>query len=378
MKKLFLTCILIILIFSYISDSKDVNGNTRKNPTTSNIKDVVSTISPLTVTSANWGKVRINRPKFPSGPYPVPVGQEAIKFYNFGSERVTLTDVLLNVISGDGNSFIFDRLSFINLIINAQDSVLIPVTFQPDICGEHHIRLSFLNSANQSNVNSDLIGFGVLPKLFTHGYDFGRTVPYDFVNMVTKKIAFKNLDYEWADTVTISDFVDDPPGSVLGGINGTNFGTGGFRYNKAAICLPVKIAPGDSLAFDAEYVSTKLRNDTARITTVSDAEKEVTSVWNGQGVTEVYENPFINNNLEIYSETFSNSLRYKFRLGQAAEALITINDISGISVKNIDVFNCNDGVTQGTVNISDLQSGSYFCTLKTNKFSETKKFVVIR
>ncbi len=230
----------------------------------------------------DWKKVRIDRPTFPKGPYKPSI--ETVWFYNDGTQDVTITDVSLKSISGDSTAFIFKRSDFVNLTIRKGDSIVVPVTFQPKAVGRYELELSFENNAHIEGVKTILKGIGILPKLRTRDYNFGRTVVNDFSNIQTRKIEIENVSYEWQDTVYIQDLVMAPAGGIQEDMTG--WGSEGFRYNKSTLSMPTLLNPGDVLSFDAEFVAPKIELSRASISTVSEAESEVTSIWTGLGYSQ--------------------------------------------------------------------------------------------
>ncbi len=229
----------------------------------------------------DWGRVRIDRPVFPRGPYQPSI--PTVWFYNDGTQDVTITDVQVNVLKGKESAFKFNRADFVNLTVPLQDSVLVPVTFQPDSVGEYEVNLVFLSDAG-INVISNLKGVGLLPVLRTSNYDFDTTIVNDFTNIQTNKVMIENVNYEWADTVNIQDLVMNPAGGISEDMSG--WGSEGFRYDKASLNMPVLLNPGEVMSIDAEFVAAKVGDALASVTTVSEAESDVTSEWTGFGYTQ--------------------------------------------------------------------------------------------
>jgi hypothetical protein len=230
----------------------------------------------------DWMKVRINRTAFPRGPYQPDI--QTVWFYNDGSQDVTITNVNVNAVKGDQTAFKYNVGSFYSLVVPKGDSVFVPVTFQPDAVGEYELHLTFDNDANIPGVEAKLKGIGILPKLETSDYAFGTTIVNDFLDIKTQKVVFKNVNYQWEDTVYIQDLVVAP----AGGIETTKlaWGTEGFRYDKANASLPKLLNPGETLEFDAEFVAAKVGAASASLRTISEAEADVTSNWTGAGITQ--------------------------------------------------------------------------------------------
>ena len=249
----------------------------------------MSKVPGLNANSYDWQSVRIDRPQFPKGPYPCAVGQEAIKIWNDGSEPTSISDVNITVVKGDASAFInantnkpISKIDFIGMTVDtgSANSKMVPIVFQPKAVGEYEIKLDYVNSANLP-VSSTLKGIGLLPKLQTYDYDFGKTVVQDYANTQTRRIKIESINYQFADTVYIQDLILNPAGSISQNL--TAWGTDGWRFDKAALGLPKLMNPGDSLVFDAYFVATKTVPVASTVKTQSEAEADVTSNWTGDG-----------------------------------------------------------------------------------------------
>ncbi len=253
----------------------------------------------LSTNSYDYKAVRIDRPAFPRGPYTCAVGKEAIKFWNDGSEPTNITNVVITTVKGDASAFIntitnkpITNSDFIGMTVDTgmANAKMVPYVFQPKAVGDYEVTISYENSAD-TVLMSTLKGTGLLPRIETHDYDFGKTVIKDFSNKQTRTVVIKNLDknpdnsdYLYADTVNIQDLILNPAGSISQNI--TAWGTSGWQFDKSAIGLnglPHLLKPGEELSFDAYFVATQITDVTSTFTTVSEAEAEVTSTWTGKG-----------------------------------------------------------------------------------------------
>ncbi len=229
----------------------------------------------------DWGRVRIDRPAYPRGPYKPSL--PTVWFYNDGTQDVTITDVQVNVLKGKESAFKFNRADFYRTVPKG-DSIIVEVEFQPDSVGEYEINLVFLSDAGIENVICNLKGIGILPRLRTSDYDFGTTIINDYTDIKSRRIMIENVNYEWSDTVNIQDLVSVPAGGISEDM--ANWGSEGFRYDKGALNFPVLLNPGEVISFDAEFVAAHLGDALASVTTVSEAESDVTSEWRGFGYSQ--------------------------------------------------------------------------------------------
>lgn len=237
--------------------------------------------SDLISNSYDWGRKRISRSNFPIDPYPAE--NDVIKLENNGSENVRIYG--LNIISDNrGDAFIFDRSRFDNLIINAGSSISIPVTFQPTEAGFHELIFRYENSA-ESETETILKGIGIIPRISTNDYNFGTTIVNDIQNPNSRIVVFTNSAWEFGDSLTITDFTSFPNGNSISS-NLDNFGNEGFKYDKSSLGLPIVLQQGESLEIPALFVSNDVNGNSAGLQSVSDAESEVISNWNGSGVSQ--------------------------------------------------------------------------------------------
>ncbi len=234
----------------------------------------------LIATSYNWGKKRINLPEKPVEPYLPDDANAIIKLENNGSQSVMIYSLEIQF-DMNGSSFLFDKSKFVNLKINPSESIVIPVTFLPSQVGEHKLVIRYINSAN-SITETTLEGIGIIPTLRFDDVSFDTTFINDFEFPVTKKVRIENILSDYSDTATIEDFSIFPTSDAISNIL-SQYGTQGFSFDKAAINLPRKIAPGEVFEFDATFVANKEGNHSAKLETRSNASSDVSSNWTGYG-----------------------------------------------------------------------------------------------
>ncbi len=239
----------------------------------------------LVANGYDWGRRRIDRPNFPAGPYDPDNGYQVIKLYNGGTEAVTIYNIITKS-DNNGNAFKFDRGLLVNKKIQPNDSIIVPVKFHPTVTGPHELIIEYDNTA-KSQTQTILRGIGIVPQMVTADVDFGSTVLQDYANPNTRLVRFTNkspIDWAYGDSVTITDFMVAPAGTISP--DNINWGTEGFKYNKQALTFPRKLAQGEFIEFDAQFVADKVAQSNASLSSVSDAEAEVTSNWTGTGIAQ--------------------------------------------------------------------------------------------
>jgi hypothetical protein len=269
-------------------------------------------IADLECNGYDWGRRTIHRTEHPNGPYPPDNGERVIVFTNSGNTEVKIMGYT-EVSNNKGDAFKFDPNDFNNLTIPAAGEAYVPVTFQPTETGEHELVLSFDNTLGKE-VTSSLTGIGIVPRVITENYDFGETIVNDVDNPTQRTITFTNEEWEYQDDLTITGF------TVLNNANnisknGTTYGLEGFTYDEAAIGLPVTLAPGESVTFDARFVAQRVGGHIADLQSISDAETERTSNWIAAGFERLirgeggssyicaYDNEIIDCVIENYSDS---------------------------------------------------------------------------
>jgi hypothetical protein len=77
----------------------------------------------------------------------------------------------------------------------------------------------------------------------------------------------------------------------------------------------------------------------------------------------------------VYPNPASDVLNIEVNASQASEMSISVYNIMGQNVMNQNV-NVTTGMNTRNINISELNSGIYFVTVKANGFENTMKFIV--
>jgi len=234
----------------------------------------------LIASSYNWEKKRISLPAHPVEPYPANDPNSIIKLENNGSQSVMIYSIEIQF-DMNGSSFLFDKSKFVNLRINPNESIVVPVTFLPSQVGDHKLVIRYINSAN-SITETTLEGIGIIPSLRFDNVSFDTTFINDYDFPIIKKVRIENILSDYSDTAIIENFNIFPTSDAISTIY-KNYGTQGFSFNKSGLNLPIKLYPGEVFEFDAEFVANFEGNHSAKIGTKSNASEEVSSNWTGYG-----------------------------------------------------------------------------------------------
>ncbi len=246
----------------------------------------------LLANSYDWDSVRIYRTAHPVAPYDnnwVPGQPRAVWLQNNGTEDVVINSIKIVTVKGDSSAFKFQKDDFL-VTLKPNDSLLVDVKFLPAKVGEHEINIIY-NSNGGLNAMSVLRGTGIVPRVRTEDMDFGITLAKDNENIRKRKVKIWNVNYEWADSVTIADLLSTPSSTDISPVL-SSLGTKGFAYDKATLFAKnngksVVIQPGDSIEIEAAFVARTDGLHQAVLTTSSDAEEEASSVWTGYGEMEL-------------------------------------------------------------------------------------------
>ncbi|MDQ1266484.1 MAG: Choice-of-anchor protein, partial [Bacteroidota bacterium] len=248
-------------------------------------------IAQLIANSYDWGRKRIDRANFPVAPYPVPAANgPVIRLRNDGTSSITIFNVdVVESIHPEAfeiNGVPYGPTTFPEFTIPEKSFRDFEVKFHPTVVGEHKLVLSYKNDAG-IDATTTLTGIGILPQIATFDANFGITVIDDYTNIQIRTIRISNTNYDWEDSVTITD-LDILPTGIEIKPDGTplEFGSEGFKYDKAALNLPLVIKPGNFIDFPARFVAKHTADHSAALKTVSDAETDVTSNWTGFGLSQ--------------------------------------------------------------------------------------------
>jgi hypothetical protein len=281
----------------------------------------------------------------------------------------------------DSNYFKYDRNSLNAKKLNTGDTLILPISFLPyDLIEYKSIVNIYYNGNNQKSFN--LKGTGVVPKIFTENYSFGKTNIDEFINPQKIEIEIKNLkDPEWQyyDTLKIFGFKEENIATDI-----TNWNDGmPFRYDKSKINFPIILAPGEEFDFEAEFVARKEGETKGYLTILSDAINDtIVSEWVGydSSYVDVNENTH-QDNISVYPNPANDIL------------LIEFNNQSGISdCKNVKIYDVlgNKLIVNPIgkielqsneplqIDISKLNNGVYYLVLTDINNYVRKPFSVIR
>jgi hypothetical protein len=247
--------------------------------------------SDLIATSYNWERKRIHRPNtFPINPYPAVRNamnpDTCIRLYNGGTAAVTINRLTYTNSVGDTAAFKFNRGDLLRTL-NPGEEVIVPVWFQPTQTGPATLTFRYETNPPIPNVTTTLTGTGIVPRIETKDVDFGAMIKDDYQNFITKSVTITNLDntaWQYGDSVTIMDLTELNINPEIQ--NAWTSYPEPFRYDKQdpMFNFPIVLQPGQSITFDADFAAKSGNPATASLTTVSDAEANVTSNWTGDGL----------------------------------------------------------------------------------------------
>lgn len=281
-----------------------------------------------------WEKKRI----LTNHPY-----DKALTVTNTGNDDVEISDV---VFTQTENNFQFtnDDVSafksiFVGQILKPGQTITAPVEFEPQTIGEKELEFEFISKQGLT-AKAKLTGTGIIGRIKTENVEFGETKLDDGVRIASeekeKQVRFEiNNDgnYIYGDTVTIQlPFNMNAAEIIPGTKNGNNYGTKGFAYVSTAISTngifnstdnTVKLYnTGDYVEFTAFFNGPAEGVFTTDVTSVSDAERDVTSTLRGTTIN-------IPSGVGILNLSFVNP------------PIVCINDPS-VQVGTVDVLNTGD------------------------------------
>ena len=81
------------------------------------------------------------------------------------------------------------------------------------------------------------------------------------------------------------------------------------------------------------------------------------------------------NNITSYPNPFSTAIALKFNLSKTDKIVISVTDVFGKQIKNVAVEQGIAGMNKIEVDLSELNSGIYFCNLQTNEKEQVIKLI---
>ncbi|MFA6570644.1 MAG: T9SS type A sorting domain-containing protein, partial [Bacteroidota bacterium] len=230
----------------------------------------------MIATSTNWGRKRIGLT------YPADSSVSIIL------ENTTNFDVQVYGIAvkseKNSSAFYFDKDAFKNITIPGGEKFAIPVHFFPQSVGEFELVIVYDNSVN-SQTETRLYGVGVKPYLETSNVDFDTSVVNQFSNPRSNTVRFRNVNWDYSDTLTIYDIMVLRAGDEIS-TSMDKYGTAGYKYDKGKLNLPKTLLPGEILEIPVYFVAPRKGLLTAELRSLSDAETDASSILKGYGIVE--------------------------------------------------------------------------------------------
>ena len=292
----------------------------------------------LLARGADWGRKRTG-----NGPY---MDAKGIILENIGNG-----DIRIISSSAPDADFAFDKNVFNGMTLKPGEIREIEAAFSPMVIGNDNLVVTFETDLGTSvPTDPPLRGAGIIGTLETQDYDFGSTNVLGVVNPLLnrKTVTIKNIGTldgsgaDFSDDVTITDLMMVTALSISE--TNASYGTEGFKYDKAALNLPVTLKKGEELSFVAEFQAQKAGAAMAEIQTESDASNTVISKWTALGIDPFRPDPKIDpkggsvNNICV---------------GSSGEITTTIKNIGNVKFPVLDVFINPAIATEFVINASD-------------------------
>jgi len=272
-----------------------------------------------------------------------------IRIYNNGTAKVTILRLKNITETGDISSFQYDRGALLTTLDPGEERI-VPVFFHPTLTGPHILTFEYVTNPPISNVTTTLQGVGTVPRLKTDDVIFGATNKDDYENYITHQVTFTNMsidEWQYGDSVTITDFTENNIHTEIS--QSWNMFPEPFRFDKdfMAFSFPIILQPGSSMTFDGDFVAKSDGHSIGTLTTVSDAESDVTSVWRGWSV-----GTGVNDELAGKIKILPNPANDKIILSGLKEGLISIKiyDVLGNEMNHRELLITNDQLLIDTRN----------------------------
>lgn len=299
------------------------------------------------------------------------INGDAFEIYN-GKDYIPLKNYigkLDELYDGNGNAI---------KTISTMTAAYLPVFFHPKTSGEHKLSLEIDGNFVNKPVFV-LSGTGVYPKVtYSDTVDFG-TVKNGINNITNEKIKFVNQDWEYSDTLKISEFLTIPA-KEISNISG-KFEPKGFYYGSNDIkkngniyvSLPVKLAPKDSIEIKIQFAGLKPGESLVNFSARSDAETEVLTVLKGfvsdDGSVDFSEN-------EFDFKVFNNEIHFSLQSDKYLE--ISLYNLLGVNILKLANSYFPLGENTITLPVDELNQGIYFLEIKGQNSIKYVKFSIVK
>ena len=305
----------------------------------------------LSANLVDFGRRRISGNKNYTGPYTTDVTntKAQIVLSNSGTAPVKITKA--SVTRGTAAHFTLPDLNQFNgLDIPAGESKTYDISYQPGAAAYDSLDITFENDANAGTI-FQAIGVGVVPHIIIDDVTFATLSLLGGNPKDNKKWRITNLSkattpaWEFYDSVKVTDLtVSGQNNDEIGEGGQSTIGTQRMSYDKTTVGLPLSLKAGEvSTSFDAWYQPVDLGNNSATLTTISDAEVEQVSKWNGSATGGVLE----------YTVSIPN---VSTCAGSSVNIPVTITNTSKVALDMTDIIFKWQGTVSGDLSLPNKPS----------------------
>ncbi len=244
----------------------------------------------------DFGRRRISGNKNYTGPYSTDVTNAPAKIILSNSGTAPVKIAKATVTRGNAAHFVLPNLNqFTGLDIQAGETKTYDISYKPDTTVNDDLVINFTRDDNDSAL-FQAFGVGVVPRIIIDDVNFTPLSLLGPNPADTKKWRITNLSktttpaWEFYDSVKVTDITVGGTGTEVGIGGQTDIGSERMSFDKTALKLPLSLKAGEvSTGFDAWYQPKDLGTNKAELNTVSDAETEKISTWNGSATGGVLE-----------------------------------------------------------------------------------------
>lgn len=237
----------------------------------------------LVVSSIDFGKKKIHRNDFPSGPFYPDNAEKGVVLRNLGSKDIKLINSEI-IEKTNIESFEINLYELNNLVIKKNEAYILKVAFRPEKQGESKLVIKLTDESNIATLFT-LSGIGVVGQLISTNLDFEEVLINNGSMPKIQEIKFRNNDTEkmpFIDTVYIFDIKSNIDSSISEDWN--NYSNQGFKFDKSKIQFPIKIAPGQYFSLPIAFAPNRVGNFEVNLNVISDEQTISNFIIKGRGI----------------------------------------------------------------------------------------------